>query len=210
MNDDFTDITEPTLLFDFGTAAIDGDIIYDDKTGEYILFFKDEGRSVLNKGFRTRQGVMIAVSKSLTGPYEVEWRHVQKEGQYPVEGSSVFPLIGSDEYILMYDCYAQGYYQFCKSSDLRNFTFVQNTPTSGSFTPRHGSVMQITDAERGLLEAWSGLATAVRGLTARASDTMSTSELEKRDALAAEADELLRTSTDMEELRAKAQEIEGF
>lgn len=210
VNDDFTDITEPTLLFDFGTAAIDGDIIYDDKTGEYILFFKDEGRSVLNKGFRTRQGVMIAVSKSLTGPYEVEWRHVQKEGQYPVEGSSVFPLIGSDEYILMYDCYAQGYYQFCKSSDLRNFTFVQNTPTSGTFTPRHGSVMQITDAERGLLEAWSGLATAVRGLTARASDTMSASELEKRDALAAEADELLRTSTDMEELRAKAQEIEGF
>ena len=36
-------------------------------------FFKDEGRSVMNKkgNFRTRQGVMRATSKSLTGPYEV-------------------------------------------------------------------------------------------------------------------------------------------
>ena len=68
-NEDFTDITEPKLLFDFGTAAIDGDIVYDKKNEEYVLFFKDEGRSVINsKGnFRTRQGVMRATSKKLTG-----------------------------------------------------------------------------------------------------------------------------------------------
>ena len=30
-NEDFTDITEPKLLFDFGTAAIDGDIVRDEK-----------------------------------------------------------------------------------------------------------------------------------------------------------------------------------
>ena len=73
-NEDFTDITEPQLLFDFGTAAIDGDIVYDRKNEEYVLFFKDEGRSVVNsKGnFRTRQGVMRATSKCLTGPYVVE------------------------------------------------------------------------------------------------------------------------------------------
>ncbi len=156
-NEDFTDLTEPRLLFDFGTAAIDGDIVYDEKNQEYVLFFKDEGRSVMNKDFRTRQGVMRATSKSLTGPYTVEYRHLQKPGQYPVEGSSVFPLIGSDEYVLMYDCYANGHYQFCKSSDLKNFEFVQNTPTRGNFTPRHGSVMHITRAEREYLEAWDGL-----------------------------------------------------
>ena len=156
-NEDFTDLTEPRLLFDFGTAAIDGDIVYDEKNQEYVLFFKDEGRSVMNKDFRTRQGVMRATSKSLTGPYTVEYRHLQKPGQYPVEGSSVFPLIGSDEYVLMYDCYANGHYQFCKSSDLKNFEFVQNTPTRGNFTPRHGSVMHITQAEREYLEAWDGL-----------------------------------------------------
>ena len=91
VNEDFTDITTPKLLFDFGTAAIDGDIVRNPKTGEFVLFFKDEGRSVMNKGFRTRQGVMRATSQRLTGPYSIEWRHLQKEGQYPVEGSSVFP-----------------------------------------------------------------------------------------------------------------------
>ena len=97
-NENFTDITEPQLLFDFGKASIDGDIVYDETAKEYVLFFKDEGRSVNNPlgpdgKWTTRNGVMRATSKALTGPYTTEWRHLQKEGQYPVEGSSVFPLI---------------------------------------------------------------------------------------------------------------------
>lgn len=184
-NEDFTDITEPSLLFDFGTAAIDGDIVYDKKNNEYVLFFKDEGRSVMNpKGnFRTRQGVMRATSKTLTGPYEVEYRHVQKDGQFPVEGSSVFPLIGGEEYVLMYDCYANGYYQFCKSSDLKNFVYVQDTPTRGNFTPRHGSVIQITTAERQRLEAWSSLGEALHDMEKIAVPCYTLKELEERKQL---------------------------
>ena len=181
-NEDFTDITEPQLLFDFGTAAIDGDIVYDSKNEEYVLFFKDEGRSVVNpKGnFRTRQGVMRATSKNITGPYTVEYRHLQKPGQYPVEGSSVFPLIGGEEFVLMYDCYANGYYQFCKSSDLKNFVYVQDTKTSGNFTPRHGSVIQITDAERLRLEAWSAVGDAVQSMNRLAVPCYTLDELVKR------------------------------
>lgn len=161
-NEDFTDITEPQLLFDFGKASIDGDIVYDEKNKEYVLFFKDEGRRVNNpKGpdgkWTTRQGVMRATSKSVTGPYTTEWRHLQKPGQFPVEGSSVFKLIqkkGQEaEYILMYDCYANGHYQFCKG-DLSNFTYVTDTPTQGNFTPRHGSVIPITKKERKMLEKY--------------------------------------------------------
>lgn len=151
-NEDFTDITEPKLLFDFGTAAIDGDIIRDDANDQYILFFKDEGRWVDNKGFKTKQGVMRATSSTLTGPYQIEWRHIHKPGQYPVEGSSVFPMIDGKRWILMYDCYANGHYQFCESTDLKNFTYVKDTPTQGNFTPRHGSVIQITAKERKKLE----------------------------------------------------------
>lgn len=160
-NEDFTDITEPRLLFDFGKAAIDGDIIYDRQNKEYVLFFKDEGRRVNNPlgpdgKWLTKQGVMRAVSKSLTGPYTTEWRHLQKEGQYPVEGSSVFPLIKKKrkdkmEYVLMYDCYINGCYQFCKG-DLKHFTYITQTETKGNFTPRHGSVIQITTQERKRLE----------------------------------------------------------
>ena len=184
-NEDFTDITEPKLLFDFGTAAIDGDIVYDARNEEYVLFFKDEGRSVVNPNgnFRTRQGVMRATSKELTGPYTVEYRHVQKPGQFPVEGSSVFPLIGGEEYVLMYDCYVNRHYQFCKSSDLKNFTYVQDTKTHGNFTPRHGSVIHITAAERERLESWSALGEAMRELYHIAVPCYTLNELEERKAL---------------------------
>lgn len=208
VNEDFTDVTEPKLLFDFGKAAIDGDIIYDEKNDEYVLFFKDEGRSVMNKGFRTRQGVMRATSKNLTGPYKIEWRHVHKEGQFPVEGSSVFPLIGSDEYILMYDCYAQGFYQFCKSTDLKNFTFIQNTKTEGNFTPRHGSVMHITKAERERLEAWSALSLAVNELRHRSTPTLTLKQLEQRPALIKEAEAVLATSADVKTLKKMTKKLE--
>jgi hypothetical protein len=63
-----------------------------------------------------------------------------------VEGAGVFPLIGGG-WCLMYDCYRDGYYQFTKSDDLKHFTFVQNTETKGLFTPRHGTVIQITKKE---------------------------------------------------------------
>ena len=208
VNEDFTDVTEPKLLFDFGKAAIDGDIIYDEKNDEYVLFFKDEGRSVMNKGFRTRQGVMRATSKNLTGPYKIEWRHVHKEGQFPVEGSSVFRLIGSDEYILMYDCYAQGFYQFCKSTDLKNFTFIQNTKTEGNFTPRHGSVMHITKAERERLEAWSALSLAVNELRHRSTPTLTLKQLEQRPALIKEAEAVLATSADVKTLKKMTKKLE--
>ena len=195
-NEDFTDITEPKLLFDFGTAAIDGDIVYDAKNQEYVLFFKDEGRSVMNKkgNFRTRQGVMRATSKSLTGPYTVEYRHLQKPGQYPVEGSSVFPLINSDEFILMYDCYANGFYQFCKG-DLKNFTYVKDTPTRGTFTPRHGSVMHITKAERERLEAWSDLNLAISQVMRVPVTHISNEQIDERKELVEKANKVLATKS---------------
>lgn len=208
-NEDFTDITEPKLLFDFGTAAIDGDIVYDKKNEEYVLFFKDEGRSVINsKGnFRTRQGVMRATSKKLTGPYHVEYRHLQKPGQYPVEGSSVFPLINSDEFILMYDCYANGYYQFCKG-DLKNFTYVKDTPTRGTFTPRHGSVMHITAEERARLEAWSDLNLAMLRLRSLPSPIFSLKEIEQRKALLEKAQHTLDTQSKAKAFKAVQKKIE--
>lgn len=208
-NEDFTDITEPKLLFDFGTAAIDGDIVYDKKNDEYVLFFKDEGRSVINPNgnFRTRQGVMRATSKRLTGPYKVEYRHLHKPGQFPVEGSSVFPLINSDEFILMYDCYANGYYQFCKG-DLENFTYVKDTPTRGTFTPRHGSVMHITAKERERLEAWSDLNLAMLRLRSIPSPTLTLEEVDKRQALIDEAQKVLDTQSKAKTFKSVQKKIE--
>lgn len=209
-NEDFTDITEPQPLFDFGTAAIDGDIVYNPKEKEYVLFFKDEGLSTNNNGFQTRQGVMRATSKRLTGPYTVEYKHLHKPGEFPVEGSSVFPLIGADEYVLMYDCYAKGYYQFCKSSDLKNFTFVQNTPTHGDFTPRHGSVMHITRAERERLEAWSELNIAMNTVRQMPVPTLTLQQLDKRDVLLKEAQQVLDGPCETKALQQMAAKLKNL
>ncbi len=200
INEDFTDITEPQLLFDFGTAAIDGDIIFDQKNNEYVLFFKDEGVPTVNNGFRTNNGVMRATGKNLTGPYSIEYRHIHNTEEAPVEGSSVFPLIGSDEYILMYDCYIKGYYQFCKSDDLKNFTFVQNTATEGNFTPRHGSVMQITDKERQHLEAWSKLKLTLQEIEKMPKSGLTAKQLKKIKGLKDKAQTILSNSSRTKEM----------
>ena len=48
----------------------------------------------------------------------------------------------------MYDCYGAGHYQFCTSTDLKTFKWVQDTQTQGKFTPRHGTIIPITQAEK--------------------------------------------------------------
>ena len=181
--------------------------MYNPKAKEYVLFFKDEGRSVMNKGFRTRQGVIRATAPRPTGPYTIEWRHQQQEGQYPVDGSSVFPLIGSDEYVLMYDCYAQGFYQFCKSTNLKDFTFVQNTKTHGDFTPRHGSVMHITQTERERLEAWSELSIAVNDIRQIPVPALTLKQLEQRRKLLQKAQTTLDTTCDPKILKKATKEL---
>ncbi|MFV0564886.1 MAG: family 43 glycosylhydrolase [Flavobacteriaceae bacterium] len=147
-NNDFTGLaTAPKQLFYSPTnsACIDGDIVY--KDGTYHLFFKNESDG---------GGIRKAVSKNLTEGY------VQQEGFYDqtdaaVEGSGIFKLINSNEYILMYDMYMSGKYQFTKTSDLENFAVVDDA-ISMNFHPRHGTVIQITEAEKdALLKKWGTL-----------------------------------------------------
>ena len=155
-NDDFTALTEPQVLYDHGANTIDADIVWHD--GQYHMFFKTEGNG---------NGIQKATAPSLHGPWTASHRYLQQTTE-SVEGSGVFPLINSDEWVLMYDCYTSGHYQFCRSSDLESFQYVCNTTTSGAFTPRHGTVIAITPAEaERLVAAWPS-----SGLDARAFTTM--------------------------------------
>ncbi|MCU7550187.1 glycoside hydrolase family 43 protein [Chitinophagaceae bacterium LB-8] len=144
-NKDFTALeTIPKQLFFSPTngACIDGDII--SKGGKYYLFFKTEGEGA---------GIKIAVSNQLTEGYVLQDRYVQQTKD-PVEGSGVFKLNNGDDYILMYDVYTKGKYQFTKSSDLQNFAVIDEEMTM-DFHPRHGTVMPITAKEAELLqEKW--------------------------------------------------------
>ena len=143
-NADFTALSEPQVLYDHGANTIDADIVRSDD-GVYHMFFKTEGEG---------NGIQQATATSLHGPWTAERRYLQQTN-VAVEGSGVFRLIDSDEWVLMYDCYTSGHYQFCKSSDLHDFQFVCNTQTSGSFTPRHGTVIAITPDEAArLIDKW--------------------------------------------------------
>ena len=145
-NEDFTTLTEPQVLYDHGSNTIDGDIVRD-REGTYHLFFKTEGEG---------NGIQQATAPSLFGPWTAERKYLQQTS-VAVEGSGVFPLIDSQDWVLMYDCYTSGYYQFCTSRDLHNFSWVADTRTSGAFTPRHGTVIPITAAEqRRLTQQWPG------------------------------------------------------
>lgn len=139
-NDDFTDLEgEPQVLFDFGAPAIDSDIVKDEK-GQFHLFFKTEADG-------QHKGIRQYIFKDLHKPNT--WKLLDgfcETTKSDVEGAGVFPLIDGG-WCLMYDCYRDHYYQFTKSKDLRQFSFVQNTKTQGSFTPRHGTVLQISRDE---------------------------------------------------------------
>src|SRR5574344_94778 len=138
-NSDFSDIEgEPQVLFDYHQASIDTDIVQD-KNGTYHLFFKTEGSKM--KGIK--QYTFSDLFKPNTWKLMDGYCQQTKEA---VEGAGVFPLINGG-WALMYDCYRDHHYQFCKSDDLINFTFVQNTETSGKFTPRHGTVIQLSSKE---------------------------------------------------------------
>ena len=140
-NSDFTNLeTEPKQLYfpeDKG-ACIDGDIVY--KDGKYYLFHKTEGG---------KPGIKIAVSNTLTGDYKLESDYVQQTKD-PVEGAGVFKLNNGEGYILMYDVYMHGKYQFTKSTDLKTFKVIDNE-VSMNFHPRHGTVMPITAKEAAAL-----------------------------------------------------------
>jgi arabinoxylan arabinofuranohydrolase len=144
-NADFTDLeTKPKQLFFSPTngSCIDGDIVA--KDGKYYLFFKTEGQG---------NGIKIAVSNKLTEGYVLHDKYVQQTKD-PVEGAGIFKLNNGEGYVLMYDVYTKGKYQFTKTKDLQNFKVIDEDVTM-NFHPRHGTVMPITaeEAER-LVKKW--------------------------------------------------------
>jgi len=145
-NKDFTDLEgEPKWLFDAGNATIDGDIVYNDADQLYHLFYKQEAG----------RGIYQAVAKQLTDKWQMVDGNVEQTKE-AVEGVGVCKTIDGKSWIIMYDCYGNGHYQFCRSEDLKTFKFVQNTEMKGKFTPRHGTIIPITRAEKERLLAAFG------------------------------------------------------
>ena len=144
-NKDFTDLEgEPTHFFDRGRSTIDMDIVYNPIDKKYHAFYKNEGDGGICK---VTSNSLMPKSGAATGS---QWSKPSKALQQTteaVEGAGVFKLINQNSWVLMYDCYNNGHYQFTSSADLENFKFIQNTEMKGAFTPRHGTVLPITAEE---------------------------------------------------------------
>lgn len=137
-NDDFTDLEgapKPLFIPSDKKSCIDGDIVY--KDGVYHLFYKTEGHG---------NGIRVATTTSLlSGKWEEDPEYKQQTKE-AVEGAGTFKLIGQDKYILMYDVYMKGAYQFTETTDLKNFKVIDHE-VKMDFHPRHGTVIPITRSE---------------------------------------------------------------
>lgn len=137
-NKDFTDLEgEPKPLFLPGNkkSCIDGDIVY--KDGIFHLFYKTEGHG---------NGIKVATTRSLTSGQWQEEPDYKQQTPEAVEGAGTFKLIGQDKYILMYDVYMKGKYQFTETTDLKNFKVI-DSEVNMNFHPRHGTIIPITRGE---------------------------------------------------------------
>lgn len=145
-NRDFTDFEgEPQVLFlpKNRKSCIDGDII--EKNGLFYLFYKTEGHG---------NGIKLAMTDALTSGKWIEQPGYKQQTKDAVEGSGVFKLNQSSQYILMYDVYGKGKYQFCISDDLDRFKVIDHEITM-DFHPRHGTIIPISRQElRHLTSKW--------------------------------------------------------
>ncbi len=144
-NDDFTDLLDyPVHFYDRGSATIDADIVYDETDELYHMIYKNEGSG----------GIMHVTAETLTHvegqPTGSQWSAPTgsvQQTNVAVEGGGIFRLIGENTWVVMYDCYGSGYYQFCTTTDWKKFNLEAQTTTGGAFTPRHGTVIPITARE---------------------------------------------------------------
>lgn len=141
-NDDFTDLEgEPRILFDRGTSTIDGDIVFNEVDSLYHLFFKNESLGGISKV--TSHRLTAAAGQTDGSQWSAPSAKLQPTNK-AVEGAGVFRKINSDEWILMYDCYTSGHYQFTSSRDLLNFSFLKD---DYSIAARHGTTITLTRDE---------------------------------------------------------------
>ncbi len=142
----FTKLTKPRILFDWGYATIDADIVYVKADGKYHMMIKKEGG---------RRGIFATYSDKLTGPWPVpdENDFVKFEGNKMCEGASAFQLAGDDTWRVGYVEYSSNptKYRICKADKyLSNFHSPEDI--KGVKDPQHGSFLQLTKKEYTKLE----------------------------------------------------------
>lgn len=144
-NKDFTGFeSEPKVLFNAKYGCIDNDII--ERKGVYHMFYKGNIKNA--EGKEIQNGIQQATAKSLKGPWKEDFKFIDAyaDSKTGVEGSGVFKLNDKNEYVLMYDLYGSGRYEYQTSKDLNTFS-TKPESFRKDFFPRHGTVCSVTKDE---------------------------------------------------------------
>ena len=78
---------------------------------------------------------------------------LSKEG---VEGSEIYPINGTDTFVMVMDEYSTDIFFMQQTENLRDYKAVAREDYSMDFSPRHGSIMAIREEEYTALVARSG------------------------------------------------------
>ena len=121
------------------SSSIDGDIFYDSKSKTYYLYYKDEGTAT----------ICYVTSKNLTGPYGDASNPTKViNSNVGLEGCNSHFITGTNTLVMLADAYGDGYFVMNQSTDFRNFHTLRSSDyTINNCSPRHGSVVAISDAE---------------------------------------------------------------
>ena len=144
-NKDFTGFErEPKVLFKAKYNCLDNDII--ERNGVYHMFYKGNIKNA--EGKEIQNGIQQATAKNLKGPWKEDFKFIDAyaDTKTGVEGSGVFKLNDKDEYVLMYDLYGSGRYEYQTSKDLNTFS-TKPESFRKDFFPRHGTVCSVTKDE---------------------------------------------------------------
>lgn len=135
---DFKTITKPEPLYlREGIQTIDGDIVYNEKNGYYYMYFKHD----------EDQTIAYVKSSVLTGPYE-DKPVVVSLSEHGVEGSLMYNITGTDFFVMIMDEYGTDHYFAQGTSDMESFLPINPKDYDmDSFSPRHASVIPISDEE---------------------------------------------------------------
>lgn len=144
-NKDFTGFeSEPKVLFKAKYNCLDNDII--ERNGVYHMFYKGNIKNA--EGKEIQNGIQQATAKNLKGPWKEDFKFIDAyaDSKTGVEGSGVFKLNDKNEYVLMYDLYGSGRYEYQTSKNLNTFS-TKPESFRKDFFPRHGTVCSVTKDE---------------------------------------------------------------
>ena len=156
---DFQSFTSARVFFDPGYSVIDATILPPTTPGQpFTMIYKDERKQPLEKHLLTATG------PSFEGP----WSNLSEPISEPwSEGAAIIPVAATATqpagYLAYYDHYSQGQrYSALFSTDLVHWTDVL-TKIDFPSGMRHGSFLQITQAEYDRLSTLTPLATSQSG-----------------------------------------------